>query len=193
MYGLVILWSFPTFEPISCSISSFNCCFLTCIDVCQETCKVVWYSHLFKNFPQFVVIHRVKGFCIVREAEVGILLELSCRFYDPADAGNLISGSSAFSKSSLYIWNFSVQRLQLNPNLKDFVHYLASMWNECNSAVVWTFFGVALFLELKWKLIFSSPVTTAEVSRFAGILNAALSQHHLLGFEIAQLEFHHLL
>ena len=69
---------------------------------------MVWYSHLFKNFPQFAVIHTVKGFSIVNKAEVDVFLELSCFFYDPVDAGNLISGSSAFSKSSLDIWKFSV-------------------------------------------------------------------------------------
>ena len=70
--------------------------------------KVVWYSHLFKNFPKFVVIHTVKGFGVVNKAEVDVFLELSCFFYDPVDVGNLISGSSAFSKSSLNIWKFTV-------------------------------------------------------------------------------------
>ena len=84
-------------------MSGSNCCFLTCIQVSQETGKVVWYSHLFKNFPQFVVIHTVKGFSVVNEEEVDVLLEFSCFFYDPTDVGNLISGSSAFSKSSLNI------------------------------------------------------------------------------------------
>ena len=82
-------------------MSGSNCCFLTCIQVSQEEGKVVWHSHLFKNFPQFVVIHTVKGFSIVNEAEVEVFLELSCFFYDPADVGNLISGSSAFSGASL--------------------------------------------------------------------------------------------
>ena len=87
---------------------------------------MVWYSHLFKNFPQFVVIHTVKGFSIVNEAEVDAFLESSCFFYDPMDVGNLISGSSAFSKSSLNIWKFSVHIL-LKPNLENFEHYFASM------------------------------------------------------------------
>ena len=87
---------------------------------------MVWYSHLFKNFPQFVVIHPVKGFSIVSEAEVDVFLELSCFFYDPTDAGNLISGSSAVSKSSLNIWKFSVHIL-LKPSLENFEHYFASM------------------------------------------------------------------
>ena len=85
-----------------------------------------WYSHLVKNFPQFVVIHIVKDFNIVNEAEVDVSLELSCFFYDPVDVGNLTSGSSAFSKSSLNIWNFLVHIL-LKSTLKAFEHYLASM------------------------------------------------------------------
>ena len=76
------------------SMSSSNCCFLTCIQISQETGKVVWYSCLLKNFPQFVVIHTVKGFGIVNKAEVDVFLELSCFFDDPADVGNLISGSA---------------------------------------------------------------------------------------------------
>ena len=87
---------------------------------------MVWYSHLLKNFPQFVVIHTIKGFSLVNEAELDVFMEVSCFFFDPADVCNLISGSSAFSKSSLYIWKFSVHVL-LKPSLKDFEHYLASM------------------------------------------------------------------
>ena len=80
-----------------------NCCFLTCMQVSQEAGQVVWYPHLFQNFPQFIVIHTVEGFGIVNKAEVDVFLELSCFFNDTADIGNLISGSSAFSKSSLNI------------------------------------------------------------------------------------------
>ena len=89
-------------------MSSSNCCFLTCIQISQEAVQEVWYSHLFKNFPHFVVIHMVKGFGIVNKAEVGVFLELSLFFNDPMDVDNLISGSSAFSKSSLNIWKFMV-------------------------------------------------------------------------------------
>ena len=87
---------------------------------------MVRYSHLFKNFPQFVVIHTVKGFRIVNEAEVDVFLEFSCFFCDPADLGTLISGSSAFSKPNLCIWKFLIHIL-LKPSLKDFEYYLASM------------------------------------------------------------------
>ena len=96
----------------------FNCCFSAGIQVSQEADKVIWYSHLLKNFPQFIVIHTVKGFGIVKKVEIDVFLEFSCFFYGPTDVGNLISGSSAFSKSNLYIWKFSVQVL-LKPSLKD--------------------------------------------------------------------------
>ena len=136
------------------------------------------------------MIHTVKGFHIVNEAEVDIFLKLPCFLHGPMKGGNLISGSSAFPKSSLYIWTFSVHTL-LMPSLKDFEHNLASMWNECNCVVVLMFFGIILLWD--WNEdTFSSPVATAEFSKFVDTLSAAFSQHHLLGFEIAQLEFHHL-
>ena len=97
------MYSFPNLEPICFSMSNSNYCFLTCIQLSQEAGKVVWCSHLFKNFLQFVVIHIVKGFRVVSEAEVDAFLEFSCFFYDPMNVSNLISGSSAFSKSNLYI------------------------------------------------------------------------------------------
>ena len=103
-----------------------NCCFLTCIQVSQETGKVVWYSHLFKNFLKFVVSHTVKGFSVVNKAEVGVFMEFPCFLHDPVNVGNLISGSSTFSKPSLYFWKLSVHVL-LKCSLKDFEHYLASM------------------------------------------------------------------
>ena len=90
---------------------------------------------VFQNFPQFIMIHTVKGFGIVNKAEIGVFPELSCFFDDPADVGNLISGSSAFSKSSFYIWKFSVHVL-LKPSLKDFEHNLASICSELNCTIV---------------------------------------------------------
>ena len=123
-------------------MSSSNCCFFTCIQISQEAGQVVWYSHLFKNFPQFIVIHTVKGFGIVNKAEIDVLLELSCFFVDLTDVGNLISGSSAFSKSSLNTWKFTVHVL-LKPGLENIEHYFASMWDEYNCVVVWAFFGIA--------------------------------------------------
>ena len=103
------------------------------MQVSQEVGKVVLYSHLFKNFPQFVVIHIVKAFSVVNEAEVDVFLKFSCSFYDPTDVGSLISGSSAFSKSSLYTWKFFVQLLS-KPSLKDFEHDLPACEK---SAIVW--------------------------------------------------------
>ena len=107
-------------------MSSSNGCLLTCIQVSQEADQVVWYSHLFQNFPQFIVIHTVKGFGIVNKAEIDVLLELSCFLDDPADVGNLISGSSAFSKTSLNIKEFTVHIL-LKPGLENFDQYFTSM------------------------------------------------------------------
>ena len=147
IYSLdVLLFLFGT---SLCSMSSSNCCFLTCIQISQEAGQVVWYSHLFQNFPQFIVIHTVKGFGIVNKAERDVFLELSCFFHDPADVGNLISGSSAFSKTSLNIWKFMVHVL-----LKQSCGSLSILWH-------------CLSLGLEWKLTFSSPVATAEFSKLA--------------------------
>ena len=107
-------------------MSGSNCSFLTHKQVSQGIGKVVWYSHLFKNFPQFVVIHIVKGFSVVNEAEVDVFLELSCFLGDATNVGNLISGFPVTSKSSLYIWKFSVHAL-LKLKLKNFEHNLTSM------------------------------------------------------------------
>ena len=120
-YMAALMYSFPNLEPVRCSMSGSNCSFLICIQVSQEAGKVVWYSHLLKNCPQFAVIHTVKGFSVIREAEV--FLEFFCFFYDPADVGNLISGSAAFSKSSL---NISVHVL-LTSGLENFELCFASM------------------------------------------------------------------
>ena len=130
-----------------------------------------------------------KGFGIVNKAEIDVFLELSCFFDNQTDVVNLISGSSAFSKTSLNIWMFTVHVL-LKHGLENFEHYFTNVWDECNCAVVWAFFGTAFGIGMKTDL--SSPVVTAEFSKFADILSAALSQYHLSGFEIAQLEFHHL-
>ena len=131
-------------------MSSSNCCFLPCIQISQEAGKVVWYSHLLKNFPQFVVIHTVKGFSIVSETEADVFLECSCFFYDPMDVGNLMSASSVFSKSKLNIWKFLVHVLK-KPMLENFEHSFASMWNECHCVVGCTFFGIALLWDWMMK------------------------------------------
>ena len=111
-------------------MSGSNSCFLTCIQVSQEAGQVVWYSHLFQNFPQFVVIHRVKGFSVVNEAEVDVFLELSCFFYDPVIVGSLICGSSAFSKCSFNIWKFLVHVL-LKPGWR-----ILSITDYCNGILM---------------------------------------------------------
>ena len=150
-----LMYPFPNLEPVCSSISSSNCCFLTCIQISQEAGQVVWYPHLWKNFPEFVVIHTDKGFGIVNKAEVDIFLKLSCFFDDPMNVGNLISGSSVFSKTSLGIWKFIVHIL-LKPGLENFEHYFTRVWDECNCAVVWTFFGFAFLWD--WNENWTFPV-----------------------------------
>ena len=171
------MYSFSYWEPVCCSMSSSNCCFLTCIQVSQEAGQVVWYSHLFQNFPQFIVIHTVKGFGIVNKAEIDVFLNFSCFSEDPADVGNLISGSSAFSKTSLNIWNSTVHIL-LKPCLENFEHYLTSMWDECNCAVVWAFFRIAFLRDWTenwpfpglWPLLSFLNLLTYWVQHFHSII-----------------------
>ena len=144
------MYSFPNLEPVRCSMSG---------SVSSWTAyRFLRRQERWSGIPiQFVLIHTVKGFSIVNEAEVDVFLEFSCFFYDPTDVGNLLSGSSAFSKSNLNIWNFLVHVL-LKPSLENFQHYFARVWDECNCAVVWTFFGTLFLWDWKWKLTFSSPV-----------------------------------
>ena len=136
------MYSFSDLEPVCSSMSGSNCCFLTCIQTSQEAGQVVWYSHLWKNFPEFVVIHTVKGFGVVNKAEVDVFLEFSCFFYDPLNVHNLISGSASFFKSSLNIWKFTVYVL-LKPGLENLEQYFASVQNKCNCKVVSALFGIA--------------------------------------------------
>ena len=143
---------FPNFEPVHYSLSGSNCCFLTCIQISQEAGQVVWYCHLFKNFPQFVVIHTVKDFGLINKAEVNVFLEFSCFLYDPTDVGNLTSGSSVFLNPA-WIWKFLVHVL-LKPNLENFEDYFASMWDECNlqyfeHSLASPFFGIGMKTEMK--------------------------------------------
>ena len=149
------MYSFPDFEPVCCSMSSSNCCFLTCIQVSQEAGQVVWYSRLFQNFPQLIVIHTVKGFGIVNKSEINVFLELSWFFHHPTDIDNLNSGSSTFSKSSLNIWKFTVH-IVLKPDLENFEHQFASVWDECNYAVIWAFFGISFLWD--WNENWPFPV-----------------------------------
>ena len=166
-------------EQVCCSMSSSNCCFLTCIQISQEAGQVVWYSHLFQNFPQFLVIHTVKGFDIVNKAEIDVFLELSCFFHDPADVGTLISGSSAFSKTSLNIWKFTVHVL-LKPVLENFEHYFTSVWDEYNCTVVWAFFGIALLWD--WSENWPFPVLWPLLS-FPNLLAYQVQHFHSIIFQ----------
>ena len=171
------MYSFPYLETICGPMSSSNCFFLTCIQVSHEAGQVVWYSHLFKNFPQFVMIHTVKGFGIVNKAEVDIFLELSHFFDDPTDADNLISASSAFSKSSLNIWSCMVHVL-LKPSLENFELYFASVWDEYNFVVVWSFFCVTFLWDwnenwpfpVLWPLLSFPNLLTYWVQHFHSII-----------------------
>ena len=169
--------SFPNSEPVCCSMSSSNCCFLTYVQISQEAGQVVWYSHLFKNFPQFVMIHTFKGFGFgINKAEIDFFLELPCflmiqqmlAIWSLVSLPFLNSAWTSGSSQFMYCWSLA--------------------WRILSITILWH----CLSLDLEWKLTFSSPVATAEFSKFAGILSVALSQHHLLGFEIAQLKFHHL-
>ena len=185
------MYFFSYLEPVCCSMSSSNCCFLTCIQVSQEAGQVVWCPNLFRNFPQSIVIRTVKGFGMVNKAEIGVFsgilllfwwssrcwqfdLWFLCLVLNPA----WTSGSSQFT----YYWSLTWRILSITLlacEMCAIVRYLSILWH-------------CLSLGLEWKLTFSSPVATAEFSKFAGILSVALSQHHLSAFEIAQLEFHHL-
>ena len=171
------MYPFSYLEPVCCSMSISNCCFLTCIQISQEAGQVVWCSHLFQNFPQFIVIHTVKGFGIVNKTEIDVSLELSCFFDDPTDVDNLISGSSAFSKSSLNIWKFTVHML-LKLHLENFEYYFTSIWDECNCAVVWAFFGIAFLWDwnenwpfpVLWPLLSFPNLLTYWVQHFHNII-----------------------
>ena len=178
-------YSFPDLESVHCSMFGSNCCFLTCIQISQEAGKVVWYSHLLKNFPQFVVIHTVKGFGVINKADVDAFLGFSCFFNDLTDVDNLISGLSAFSKSSLNIWKFTVNIL-LKPSLKNFEHYFACVWDEYDCAAVWAFFGIAFLWDwndnwpfpVLWPLLSFPNLLAYWVQHFHSIIFQDLKQLH---------------
>ena len=171
------MYSFFSLEPVCSSMSSSNCCFLTSTQISQMAGQVVWYSHLLKNLSHLVVIHTVKVFGVVNKADV--FWGLSCFFDDPTGVGNLISGSSAFSKSSLNIWKFTVQVL-LKHGLENFEHYFASMWDECNCAVVWAFFGIAFLCD--WNENWPFPVPWPLLS-FPYLLAYWMQHFHSILFQ----------
>ena len=135
------------------------------------------FSSLSEFSTQFIVIHTVKGFGIVNKAEADAFLKLSYFFYDPMDVRNWISGSCAFSKSSLNIWKFTVHIL-LKPGLENFEHYFTSVWDECNCVAVWTFFGIAFLWDwnenwlfpVLWPLLSFPNLLTQWVQHFHGII-----------------------
>ena len=150
------MYSFSYLEPVCCSMSSSNCCFLTCIQVSQEAGQVVWYSHLFWNFPQFIVIHTVKGFGIANKAEVDVFLEVYCFFDDPADVGKLVSGASLFSETSLNIgsshftycwslaqrlWGITLIACEMSAIEWEFEHSLAfAFWDKSKVLLITSLF-----------------------------------------------------
>ena len=175
---MALMHSFPNLDPVCCSMSCSNCCFFIWAKISQEAGQVIWYSHLFQNFPQFIVIHTVKGFGIVNKAEIDVFLEFSYFFNGWTDLSSLISGSSVFSKSSLNICKFTVHIL-LKLRLENFEHYFASMEDECNGAVVWTFFGIAFLWD--WNENWSFPVLWPVLS-FPNLLAYWVQHFHSIIF-----------
>ena len=165
------MYSFPDLEPVCCSMSSSNYCFLTYTQVSQEADQMVWYSHLFKNFPVCCDPHSQRLWHS-QQSKSRCFSVISCFFDDPADISNLLSCSSALSTSNLNIWNFVVHIL-LKPGLKNFEHYFASIWDECNCVVVWIFFGIAFLWH--WNENWPFPVLWPLLS-FPNFL-AYLVQH----------------
>ena len=171
------MYSFSYLEPVCCSMSSSNCCFLTCvIGFLRGRSGGLVFPSL-SELSTVIVIHTVKDFGIVNKAERDVFLELFCFFDDPVDVGNLISGSSAFSKTSFDIWKFMVHVL-LKLGLKNFEHYLASAWDECCFAAGWTFFGISLLWDSNqnwpfpflWALLSFPDLLTYWVQHFDSMI-----------------------
>ena len=150
-----LTYSFHDLEPVCCSILTSNCFFLTCIQISHQAGQVVWYSQFFKNFPQFVVIHTVKGFGIANKAEVDVSLELSTLL----TIRRMLAIWSLVTLPFLNpAWTSGILRLMylLKPGLENFKHYFTSMWDECKCAVVWAFFGIAFLWD--WNENWPFPV-----------------------------------
>ena len=169
-------WRTP---PVCCSMSVLTVASWPAYRFLKRQVRWSGMPICFRIF-QFIVIYTVKGFGIVNKAEIDVFLEPSCFFNDPADVGSLISGSSAFSKTSLNIWKFTVHVL-LKPGLENLEHYFTSVWDECNCAVVWAFFGISFLWDENWPFPVLWPLLSFP--NLLAHLSAALSQHHLLGFE----------
>ena len=181
------MYSFPNLEPVCCFMSSSNCCFLTCIQISKR--QVRWSGiPISLRIFQFVMTHTVKGFSIVNEADV--FQEFLCFSHDPMNVAIWPLFSSAFSKTSLNIWKFTVHIL-LKSGLENFEHYFTSVWDECNCAVVWAFFGIAFLWD--WNENRHFPVLWPLLS-FPNLLAYWVQHFHSIifsGFEIVQLEIHH--
>ena len=171
------MYSFPNLEPVCCSMAGSNGCFLTCVQTSQDAGQVVWYSHLLKNFPVCCDSHRLR-LSVVNKAEVDVFLELSCFFNDPTDFGNLISGSSAFSKSNWNLWKFSRYTL-LKPGLENFECYFANEWDKCNLCSSLALFGIAF--PWNWKENWPFPVLWPLLS-FPNLLTYWVQYFHSIIF-----------
>ena len=151
IYNLDVLLS----QPVCCSMSGFNCHFLTCIQISQGAGQVIWYSHLLKNFPQFAVIRTIKGFGIVNKTEMGVFLELSFFLMIQQMLAIWSLVPLPFLKPAWTIRKFTVH-IFLKPGLENFEHYFTSVWDECNCVVVWAFFGIAFLWD--WNENWPFPV-----------------------------------
>ena len=172
------MYFFPNLEPVHCSMCGSNCCFLTYIQVSQDTGKVVCYSHPFKNFPVCCDAHSQR-FCRSQRSKSRCFSGILLLFLWSKDVGNLISDSFAFSKSNLNIWKYMVHAL-LKPGLENFEHYFASMWDECNCVVVWTFFGIAFL----WNWNESWPFSVLwPLLSFPNLLAYWVQQFHSIIFQ----------
>ena len=161
-------------------MSGPNCCFLTCIQISQEAGQVVWYSHLFKNFPQFVVIHTVKCFGIVNEAEVDVSLEFLafCMIQQMLAIWSLVP--LPFLKPAWTSGSSRTVHVLLKPGLENFEHYFTSVWDECNCAVVWAFFGIAFLWD--WNENWPFPVLWPLLS-FPNLLAYWVQHFHSIIFQ----------
>ena len=160
-------------------MSSSNCCFLTCIQISQEAGQVVWYSHLFHNFPQLIVIHTVKGFGIVNKAEIDVFLELSCFFHDPAMLAIWSLVPLPFLKPA-WTSGSSCFNVLLKPGLENFEHYFTSLRDERNCAVVWAFFGIAFLWD--WNENWPFPILWPLLS-FPNLLAYWVQHFHSIIFQ----------
>ena len=155
------MYSFPNLQPVHCSMSASNCCFLTCIQISQEAGQLAWYSHLFKTFPQFVVIHTVKGFGVVNKVKVDVFLELSCVFFDPTDVGNLISDCSGFSWSTLpeALNCYNLATSILHP-LQDMFVLPKTHLKRCNNSSIYSSWTCGMWEKwtLGWPYLCMNPI-----------------------------------